>query len=65
MKTTINNVEYKGQKAVAALATSMGVTFQLTGDMQTRQLIIEADCTEAQMTRLIAAARPAVAHSIV
>ena len=43
----------------------MGVTFQLTGNMQTRQLTIEADCTEAQMTRLIAAARPAVAHSIV
>ena len=65
MKTTINNVEYKGQKAVAALATAMGVKFQLTGNMQTRQLIIEADCTDAQMTRLIAAARPAVAHSIV
>lgn len=65
MKTTINNVSYKGQKNAAAVATAMGVVFQLSGNPQTQQLTIEADCTEAQMAKIVAAARPAVAHSIV
>ena len=64
MKTIINNVAYKGQKAAVAVATKMGLTIQTTRDHETSTMIIEADCTEAQMTKIIAAARPAVAHTI-